>query len=244
MIYTVGDLHANQLTWAQQVERVLKPGDTLIVCGDFGVGFWNGRYWSEETFYDHIAEQEYTVLFVDGNHENFTKLEAYPVEQWNGGRVHRLRPNLIHLMRGEVYTIEGTRIFTFGGGYSLDRYRRRENETWWAREMPSEEEYANGLANLEKVGFAVDFILTHTAPGDTVYYMTRLPRLGIKGDVFEEMPLTGYLDEIRRRTTYRRWYFGHFHVDEELWRDQVAQLCTVRELETGSIVRRWSAYED
>lgn len=35
------------------------------------------------------------------------------------------------------------------------------------------------------------------------------------------------------------WYFGHFHVDLELWRNQTAVLSCVRELETGRIVRQW-----
>ena len=124
MIYCTGDTHGNQYKWVEQLEPVLSSGDILIICGDFGIGFWNGRYWSEETFLDYISEQNYTVLFVDGNHENFNKLNSYPVEAWNGGKVHKLRHNLIHLMRGEVYCIEGLRVFTFGGGYSIDKYRR------------------------------------------------------------------------------------------------------------------------
>ena len=52
MLYTVGDTHGNQYKWVEQIETVLSPSDIILVCGDFGVGFWNGRYWSEESFYD------------------------------------------------------------------------------------------------------------------------------------------------------------------------------------------------
>lgn len=50
MLYVTGDLHAMQRKWFEQIEPVLAPGDTLFVCGDFGVGFWgtNGR--TEEAF--------------------------------------------------------------------------------------------------------------------------------------------------------------------------------------------------
>lgn len=119
MIYNTGDIHANQYKWVEQIHPALSSGDILIVNGDFGIGFWNGRYWSEETFFDWISEQEYTVLFVDGNHENFNKLNGYPVELWNGGKVHKIRHNLIHLMRGEVYNIDGIVVLVFGGGYSM-----------------------------------------------------------------------------------------------------------------------------
>ena len=93
MLYTVGDTHGNQYKWVEQIEPILSPSDIILICGDFGVGFWNGRYWSEETFYDFLSEQEYTVLFIDGNHENFDKLNSYPVETWCGGNVHKIRNN-------------------------------------------------------------------------------------------------------------------------------------------------------
>ena len=164
MIYITGDTHGNQYKWVEQIESVISPADIIIVCGDFGVGFWNGRYWSEETFYDFLSAQKYTVLFIDGNHENFDKLYSYPIETWCGGRVHKIRQNVLHLMRGEVYCIEDISIFVMGGGYSIDKYLRTEGVSWWSQEMPSEEEYDNALENLRNADFKVDYIITHTAP--------------------------------------------------------------------------------
>lgn len=243
MYYITGDTHGNQYKWVEQIEPVLSPGDTVIVCGDFGIGFWNGRYWSEETFFDFISQQEYTVLFVDGNHENFNKLEGYPVELWNGGRVHKLRHNLIHLMRGEVYQIEDMTLFTFGGGYSIDKERRQENVSWWPQEMPVKEEYDNAWENLKRVNHQVDFIITHTAPSESVYYLSTNPRLRIKRDVVDELPLNAFLDEVQRKVTYGHWYFGHFHVDVSLWREQTALLSSIRELKTGKLRHTWQSYE-
>lgn len=84
---------------------------------------------------------------------------------------------------------------------------------------------------------------THTAPSETVYYLSTLRRLGIKNDVVQEQRLTSFLDEIQRTVIYKNWYFGHFHVDMELWRSQTAVLSCVRELKTGKIVRQWGSYE-
>lgn len=243
MIYDTGDIHANQYKWVEQIHPALSSGDILIVNGDFGIGFWNGRYWSEETFFDWISEQKYTVLFVDGNHENFNKLNDYPVELWNGGRVHKIRHNLIHLMRGEVYNIDGISVFAFGGGYSIDKYRRQENVSWWRQEMPSEEEYKNAEKNLQKVDYQVDYIITHTAPSESVYYLSVMQRLAVNKNVVEEQPLNTFLDHIRQQVTYKHWYFGHFHIDIELWRNQTAVLSSIRELETGRIVKQWNSYE-
>lgn len=141
MIYITGDTHGNQDRWLKQIHPALSAGDTIIIAGDFGVGFWNGRYFSEETFYDWLEEQAYTVLFVDGNHCDFDKLQNEPVAEWCGGKVHRLRKNLLHLMRGEIYRLdlpgyEGKTLFTFGGGYSLDKALRVPGESWWPQERP------------------------------------------------------------------------------------------------------------
>lgn len=243
-LYVTGDTHGNQYKWVEQIAPILKAGDILIVCGDYGVGFWNGRYWSEETFFDFLSEQNYYILFVDGNHENFDKLYSYPVEKWCGGKVHKIRHNVIHLMRGEVFHIEGHSIFVMGGGYSIDKYRRIEGISWWPQEMPSNEEYQAAISNLERINNCVDYILTHTAPSETVYYLSTLRNLGIKNDVTEELQLTSFLDEIYRNTTYQHWYFGHFHIDMELWRNQTAVLSSVRELTTGRIIRQWITYEE
>lgn len=79
MINITRDIHGNQYKWVEHVETVLSS-DIILVCGDFGVGFWNGRYRSEETFYDFLSEQKYTALFIDGNYKNFDKMNSYPVE--------------------------------------------------------------------------------------------------------------------------------------------------------------------
>ncbi len=45
------------------------------------------------------------------------------------------------------------------------RARYRINHiSWWAQEMPSEEEYAEARRNLTKVDWAVDYVITHCAP--------------------------------------------------------------------------------
>lgn len=243
MIYVTGDTHGFQSKWEKEIEPILEAGDSILVAGDFGIGFFKACCRTEEEFFDEISVKPYTVLFLDGNHEDFDRLGRYPIEEWNGGRVHKIRENIIHLMRGEVYTIEGKTIFTFGGGYSLDRLMRTEHLNWWKEEMPSKEEYANAEQNLAKAGYHVDYILTHTAPSETIYYLSTMSGLGIKNSVPEEQPLTFFLDVIRSKVKYSHWYFGHLHVDVELWRSQTAVFSCIRELESGKIVKEWMPYE-
>lgn len=242
MIYVVADLHAYQEKWLQQIHPVLKQGDIALVAGDYGFGFWNGRYFSEETFYDWISEQPYSVLVVDGNHEQFGKLAAYPYCEIYGAKAQKIRDNIYHLCRGEIYDVLGRSVFVFGGGYSLDRARRIPGVSWFPQEMPSEEEYSLAISNLGQHRNAVDFIITHSCPLETVQYLSSYGTFGITGAV-EEQPLQTFLDYVAHSVEYQRWYFGHFHVDRELWRNQTAIFNCMRELSTGKIVRRWVAYE-
>ena len=236
MYYVTGDIHGNQIMWDACITGFLNPTDTILVAGDFGIGFFDGRYWSEEMFFDYLAEQDYTVLFCDGNHENFEKLRKYEVSEWCGGRVHFIRNNVIHLMRGEIYTIGDKKVFVMGGGYSIDKEFRVPGKNWWPDEMPNDEDYSNASINLKKSNYGVDYILTHTAPSDTVEYMSHM-RKGIKNTIFQEMPLTGYLKWVEETTVYQRWYFGHFHIDAELWKNQFAMFDGIRELHTGNLVK-------
>lgn len=239
MIYVTGDAHNNAGRWKKHISPLLSDGDMIIVCGDLGFGFDSDG----DELLKLFENEPYTVLFADGNHENFDKLYAYPIESWLGGRVHKILPNVIHLMRGEIYSIDGHSVFVMGGGYSIDKYRRTEGVSWWRQEMPSKDEYKNAQEHLQRADHRVDYIITHTAPSETVYYLSTLRSFGIKNDVFEEFELTSFLDNVRRETEYKHWYFGHFHVDAELWRNQTAMLNTVRELAGGKIVGQWEAAE-
>lgn len=109
--------------------------------------------------------------------------------------------------------------------------------------MPLEEEYHRAIMNLERVNNQVDYIITHTAPSETIYYLSTLRSLGIKNNVTEELPLTTFLDDIQRKIAYHHWYFGHLHVDVELWRNQTAVFSSVRELISGKMIRKWIPYE-
>lgn len=145
-------------------------------------------------------------LLMVSNHENHDALDAYPVEFWNGGKVHKISDSIIHLMRGQVFTIEGKKFFTMGGAESHDKIYRKEGISWWPREMPSNDEYEEGLANLDKVNNQVDYIITHCAPT----YVVHLINPWYKGD-----GLTEFFEGISFDTEFKHWYCGHYHMDAD-----------------------------
>lgn len=206
MIYVTGDTHGSIDLKKLNAKNFpdnqsLSKTDFLIITGDFGL-IWHRS--KEETYWlQWLEAKHFTTLFVDGNHENFDRLDNYPTERWNGGNIHRISDSVIHLMRGQVFIIQGIKIFTFGGAASHDREIRTEGKTWWPGEMPAQTEFDEGLANLSIHDWTVDYLITHTCPSVTSELCGRL----------ETSPINLYFDQIEAKVKYRHWYFGHFHQD-------------------------------
>ena len=211
--FITGDTHGTLdldkvIRFFDEHEGEYSEEDYLIICGDVGVcGFSASR---ERATREALRNLPVTVLFVDGNHEHHQNLNDYPVEEWNGGKVHRIENTIIHLMRGQVYDINGTTFFTFGGAYSVDKYIRQEGIDWFPEEIPSREEYEEGWNNLEKTGFQVDYIISHTAPREVA------AAIGFGEMSDDEIELRQYLQRVADNTDFTAWYFGHFHQDEEV----------------------------
>ncbi|MBR1864809.1 MAG: metallophosphatase family protein [Ruminococcus sp.] len=181
--------------------------DFVLICGDFGL-VWSDdeedRYWRS-----WLDSQPYTTLFIDGNHENFDLLNAYEVEEWHGGKVHRISDSIIHLMRGQVYEIDGKKFFTMGGASSQDIELRELGVSYWEEELPNDKEYEEAVANLDKSDYVFDYIITHCAPTYIEEEMVEITR----NRGYEANELTDFLEEIAFKVYYKKWYCGHYHVD-------------------------------
>ena len=213
MILVTGDTHGGiDINKIYKLRDYVNKGDYIIICGDFGMEFCtpmvNIHEWMKSI---RILEDFETfpcdILFVDGNHENFDNLNSYPVTKWHGGTVHKMRENVIHLMRGQIYNINNKTFFTMGGATSIDKDRREPGISWWKEELPSEEEYNTALKNLKKANYSVDYIITHCAP--TSFMKALNPSFIIDAE-------TKFLEDVARSVSYNHWYFGHYHMDQKL----------------------------
>lgn len=207
------------------------PNDTLLICGDFG-GVW-AKTPAQEKNLDALAALPYDICFVDGNHENFDLLEKFPEKNWNGGKVHEIRPNLRHLCRGEIFKIEGLTFFAMGGAKSHNisdgilnpkdpDFRKQYEEmkrcgaefrvngvSWWKKEMPSAKERRQAEQSLARASWSVDYVVTHCAPQSIASIICPYPNP--KADT-----LTTFFDDIQASLRFRRWYFGHYHQDKAI----------------------------
>ncbi len=227
MIYITGDTHSDFSRFTEEnfpIQSEMTKDDYVIICGDFG-GVWTSEEESsrEKDALDWLDNKSFTTLFVDGNHENYTRLYNYPIEEWKGGKVHKIRDSVLHLMRGEIFDIDNKKIFAFGGARSHDiqdgilnldeeekiyEYRKRgayfriRDFSWWDLELPTNQEMENGIENLEKINYKVDYIISHCCPTS----IQTLINSTYKRDI-----LTDYLQQISEKCIFKRWYFGHYH---------------------------------
>jgi hypothetical protein len=132
--------------------------------------------------------------------------------EWNGGNIHQINEQVIHLMRGQIYEIDGSTFFTMGGGFSVDKCRRTEGVSWWAGEMPSHQDYLNAERNLLHHDYEVDYILTHECPTRFMHECIPMWARLQFGNV-EENYLNEYLDYVYDEVKFRSWYWGHYHTD-------------------------------
>lgn len=236
MIYVTGDIHGepsklNVDDFPEQ--REMTRDDYVIIAGDFGLVWCDSS--SEKWWLDWLDGKPFTTLFVDGNHENFDMLNKFPVVDFCGGKAHKIRENIYHLMRGYVFEIDGKKIFAFGGGQSHDiqdgildpgdfpddksfrrEYKQLRNKramfrikgvSWWKEELPSQEEMDRGIESLDNASNEVDFVITHCAPQEIASLMGFTER-----DV-----LTMYFNGLLRNgLRFNRWLFGHYHLDKQV----------------------------
>ena len=132
-----------------------------------------------------------------------------------------------------TYTIEKQRFWVMGGAISIDitdglfdkedpllkekildlkkqgkNYYRIRGINWFPEEMPSEEEQERGMESLRKNGMETDYIITHAAPTMVSNYFSAWR--------FKADELTDYFEKIRKEVQFKRWFCGHYHVDEEM----------------------------
>ncbi len=240
MVYITGDCHGRFgrfVAGSYSSCPDLTENDTVIVCGDLGLLWAKGEPFEQDC--EFFARQPFTLLWVQGNHENYNMIDEYPLEKWHGGKVrHIVRDKVILLERGQVFDIEGKRYFAFGGAQSHDisggvldkddplfehKYKlamesgrpfRILNISWWKQELPTETEIEEARANLENCDYKVDYVITHCASNTIQLKLEDIKRIqGRLHELYAQNILTDFFEELEGKLEFDMWYFGHYHED-------------------------------
>lgn len=236
MIYCTGDIHGDPRRFNTECfpeQKEMTKDDFVIILGDFGIVWSNSK--EEKYWLDWLNDKPFTTLFVDGNHENFNMLYTFPVVDFHGGKAHKIRDNIYHLMRGYVFDICDKKFFAFGGASShdirdgildpddfvdmddfRDTYRRWQKYgkmfrvrgvSWWDQEMPNDEELERGRQSLQSVNNEVDFVISHCAPQEVASVIGFTDR----------DKLTWYFNQLLwDGLKFTKWLFGHYHTNKQI----------------------------
>ena len=176
-ILLLGDTHRNTTFVANAFKAAAQNEcEQIVQLGDFGYG------WQWLQLDETLAVCKFSAVvsilvektgigfsFIDGNHENFDKLESLP-PQADGRR--EVAPSVFHLPRGHRFSIGDTTFLCCGGGVSLDRLGRTSGVSWWEREAITK-------SDVERCGReAVDVLLAHDMP--------------IQCGIREDRPMSGF----------------------------------------------------
>ena len=218
MVYITGDTHGDIQEFSQRMRPCRLTGDdTLIITGDFGFD------WDNDTIMQWMKfNHPYTVLFCDGNHENFDILNSLETEKRFGDTVGRFDANTFRLLSGHMYEIEGFKTFVFGGAASIDKAWRVDPEyvamygkLWWKEEIPSSDTLELAKQTLAAHNWQFDLFLSHTCPPETRMKILRSNYSAFHDPV--EFMIQNLEEEIMSRNgSWKESWFGHFHVDEDL----------------------------
>ena len=236
MVYVTGDTHGEVWRFDERFfpdQKDMTRDDVVVILGDFGC-VWDKYSIEGIQRLDYLEGKPFTICFVDGNHENFDRLyNEFEVVDFCGGKAHKIRENVYHLMRGYVFDFDGQKFFAFGGASSHDiqdgildrkdfksdgdfldewsnmivqgKMFRVNHFSWWKQELPSQEEMDRGEKNLEAVNYKVDFVITHCLP------QTIASELGYFGKDI----ITEYFDKLLNKgLEFKKWYCGHYHKSE------------------------------
>jgi Icc-related predicted phosphoesterase len=206
-ILLIGDTHGNT-AWAREMVALAQAlkADAIVQLGDFGI--WPGPGGDKflRKLNKYLDEADLNLYFVDGNHEDFPKLEKLRGGQEGiaplvlQGFEHPVPARIHHIPRGHVWEWGGVAFMGVGGAVSIDRQWRIPGKSWWPEETltPAQEEYA-----LEQAAQHIDVLVSHDCP-------TYVPMTGLVNDPnshWHRQIITG----IAKVAAPRLWFHGHMH---------------------------------
>lgn len=200
MLYILGDLHGE---WQRlhTIRNMVDADDVLIQVGDFGM-------------YPHTLKElaalfpdgfPCKVLVVDGNHEDFNIINAWPKDT-----LTEFHKNFFYVPRGYVMELDNQLVGFLGGAESVDKAWRTPGIDWFAEERVSQDDVDLLVRNINQR--PLDILITHSPPE----FVNRANFPLLREEDWG-LPL-GWIDESAWKISKAYWatrpktmYCGHMH---------------------------------
>ena len=186
----------------------------MVILGDAGINFTLDE--SDTELKRHLSSLPITLFCIHGNHEERPyKVPGYELADWHGAKayVQPEFPSLVFAKDGEIYDLNGKKTVVLGGAYSVDKpFRIRYRYPWFRSEQPDSKIKKYAEEQLEKTGWKVDCVFSHTVPlpyEPTWAFLSSVDQSKVDKSTEE------WLDSIEKRLTYDKWYAGHYHVSSQ-----------------------------
>jgi 3-oxoacid CoA-transferase subunit A len=248
-VLITGDCHGKVDARLAQIKDTMPeydPSETaVIILGDVGFNYYkNKKDWKLK---HHAAQFGYTLYCLRGNHED--RAMNQPIgssiiseydENVKGYILYEPEfPNIKYFCDWVAeYEINGKKVLTIPGAYSVDKWYRLQNDwQWFADEQLTDYEmqWAEEMAKNKKY----DFVFSHTCPYDwmpTDLFLNCIDQ----STVDKSMEL--WLNKFRHMFSWDVWCFAHYHTDRlerphvEIFYQEVEPLNT--------IASRWKKYDE
>lgn len=196
-----GDWHSDASFACRSLAALAGRVEVVVHTGDFGY-----RFTPEFLFAVDQAAQEaaLVVMFVDGNHEDFSWLYAQPVD---ADGVRRLTSRVWHLPRGFRWAWAGLRFLALGGAHSVDSPARSPWLSWWPQETITLAE-----AHRACLGGPVDVLVAHDCPsGVDIPGLTGGELLFGSDQIAQAEAHRALLGQVTAEVRPRYLWHGHYH---------------------------------
>ena len=221
MVILTGDTHGEFDRIEQFCEEYeTTENDVMVILGDAGINYWLDE--QDEALKERLSQLPITLFCIHGNHEERPEeVPGYELVEWRGGFVwiQPEYPNLLFAKDGEIYQFDGKTVITIGGAYSVDKhYRLAVGAPWFGTEQPDERTKGQVMSALNRAGWKVDYVFSHTVP------LSAIPRHALLPTVDQKMvdnSTEEWLEEIAQKLDYQGWFAGHFHITWSLDRIQI-----------------------
>lgn len=216
MVYLTGDCHGDFERIAEFCDEFeTNLNDVMIILGDAGFNYNLDE--RDEDAKRWVSQLPITLFCVHGNHEERPcNIQGYETVEWRGGSVwfQPEYPNILFPEDGAVFAFGDKKGMVIGGAYSVDKYYRVANGLpWFESEQPDERVMADVEAALDRMGWEIDYLFSHTVPLEYIPQDALLP--GINQSTVDNST-EQWLSQIERKLAYSAWYAGHYHITRDL----------------------------